>query len=301
MSPKRSTPLRTPSALTMTELRLATRASPLALAQSQWVAERLQAIFDDLRVSLVEVTTTGDADRESPVASLTEMGAFVRGVQAAVLDGSADAAVHSCKDLPTQGPDGLIAIFPERELPWDVLCGARLDDLPQGARIGTGSPRRAAQLRQLRSDLSIVEIRGNVETRLRAVEHGSVDAVVLAASGLRRLGIDYQPSQQFGIDEMVPAPAQAALAIEVRADSPAADIVRGLDHGPTRVCVEAERALLSATGAGCRSALGALAQVEMSLVRIDGFVEDELGPRRAWTADQDPIRAAAMLQDALGL
>ncbi|NIQ59510.1 MAG: hydroxymethylbilane synthase, partial [Gemmatimonadetes bacterium] len=134
----------------MTELRLATRASALAVAQSEWVAARLEETHPDIRVRLVEITTAGDADRTTSVVALTEVGAFVRAVQQAVLRGEADVAVHSCKDLPVAGPEALEAFYPAREVPWDVLCGSTLQGLRRGARVGTGSPRRKAQLLALR-------------------------------------------------------------------------------------------------------------------------------------------------------
>ena len=139
----------------MKTIRIATRASQLALVQARWVGGALQASHPGLRVELVEVTTTGDLDRTSPVATLTEVGAFVRSVQQAVLDGRADMAVHSCKDMPVHGPDGLRLVFPRREVPWDVMCGSTVAALPAGARVGTGSPRRSAQLALLRPDLVI--------------------------------------------------------------------------------------------------------------------------------------------------
>lgn len=285
----------------MSELRIATRSSPLAMTQSRWVADRLEAVHEGLRVSLVEVTTTGDADRVSPVVSLTEMGAFVRAVQVAVLEGRADVAVHSCKDLPVAGPPELVAVFPEREHPWDVLCGSTLEALPDGARVGTGSPRRTAQLLRLRPDLEITGIRGNVQTRLDAVTAGKVEAVVLAEAGLRRLGLTHAIDHVFDIDEMVPAPAQAALAIEASEGSSALELIRALDHSPTRVCVEAERTLLAITGTGCRSALGALAQVELSTMGMFGFIDDEDGARTAWVSATEPLDLAECMREALGL
>ncbi|MEX2279593.1 MAG: hydroxymethylbilane synthase, partial [Acidimicrobiia bacterium] len=160
----------------MRPLRIATRASALALAQARWVGEQLTAAHPRIGVTLVEVTTTGDADRISAVTTLTEVGAFVRSVQMAVLTDDADLAVHSCKDLPVAGPEELTVFFPERESPWDVLCGGTLDSLSPGARVGTGSPRRTAQLAALRPDLVIDGIRGNVETRLGKVASGEFDA-----------------------------------------------------------------------------------------------------------------------------
>lgn len=285
----------------MTELKIATRGSDLALAQARWVAGRLTEAYPDLHVDLVEVSTTGDRDAHTAVTTLTEVGAFVRSIQMAVLDGDADLAVHSCKDLPVSGPDGLRAIYPEREVPWDVLCGHDLDSLPAGARVGTGSPRRAAQLRSLRPDVEVADIRGNVNTRLQKVRSGEYDAVVLAEAGLRRLGLDDQVGHRFDLDQMVPAPAQAALAIEGRSNDPLFDLCRVIEDGETRRAIETERALLGLTRAGCRSALGALAQPNGTSIHVTGFVEDDAGARFAEADGEDPEAAARSLQEGLGL
>ena len=285
----------------MRPFRIATRASALALAQAGWVAERLAAAHPGITVSLVEVATTGDTDRTSSVTTLTEIGAFVRSVQAAVRDDRAEVAVHSCKDLPVAGPEELSAVFPERESPWDVLCGSSLDDLRHGARVGTGSPRRAAQIRRLRPDLAVDDIRGNVDTRLGRVASGAFDAIVLAEAGLNRVGLRHEIAQIFEVDEMVPAPAQGALAVEVRRDSPASELLAFLDHPPTRAAVEAERALLERTGAGCRAALGALAYLDGTSTTMHGFVEDDSGARSARVRHADAAVASRLLQQELGL
>ena len=293
---------RMPSVSTMADVRIATRRSALALAQANEVAAKLIAVHPDLEIDLVEVVTSGDRDRLSSVATLTEVGAFVRSVQQAVLDGTADVAVHSCKDLPVAGPPGLTAFYPERAQPWDVLCGGDLVALPAGARVGTGSPRRTAQLRALRPDVAIDDIRGNVDTRLDKVASGEYDAVVLAEAGLSRLGRSAEIGHRFALREMVPAPAQAALAVETREDDPMSGLLAGIDHRPTRIAVETERALLALTRAGCRSALGAHATVGAdSSVRVVGFVEDDEGPRYAEAEGADPVSAARHLQVALGL
>jgi hydroxymethylbilane synthase len=291
----------THSASTMADLRIATRGSDLAMAQARSVARRLEAAHPGLETALFEVSTTGDRDRISPVATLTEIGAFVRAVQETVLDGRADVAVHSCKDLPVDGPAELTAFYPEREAPWDVLCGHDLESLPTGARVGTGSPRRAAQLRALRPDLSVAEIRGNVGTRLSRVATGDYDAVILAEAGLRRLKRTGEIRHRFSLVEMVPAPAQAALAVEARVGDPLLDLLRDIDEPSTRLAVETERALLRYTRAGCRSALGALAQVEGSSITVAGFVADEAGPRFAVAHGTGPEPAARALQESLGL
>jgi hydroxymethylbilane synthase len=285
----------------MKPVRIATRASALALAQARWVAERLSQAHEGLAVTLVEITTTGDSDRTSPVTTLTEVGAFVRSVQMAVLGDRADLAVHSCKDLPVNGPHGLTAFFPERESPWDVLCGSKLDDLPEGARVGTGSPRRSAQLSLLRPDLVIEGIRGNIDTRLAKVGSGEYDAIVLAEAGLQRTGMHHQIAQRFTVDEMVPAPGQGALAVEVVTDSRAADLMSAIDDPQTRSSVEAERALLARTGAGCRSALGAITLERNGGHVMHGFVEDDRGPRQAQVGHPSAAEASRLLQQELGL
>lgn len=285
----------------MADLRIATRGSDLARNQARWVAARLEDANPGLATSLVEVSTTGDRDRLTPVATLTEVGAFVRAVQRAVLDGAADIAVHSCKDLPVEGPDELISFYPQREAPWDVICGHDLETLPVGAKIGTGSPRRTAQLKSLRPDLVVADIRGNVGTRLEKMHRGDYDAVVLAEAGLRRLGLTGEIDHRLTIGEMVPAPAQGALAVEGRDGDPLTGLLVMIDDPGTRLAVETERALLEDTRAGCRSALGALAEIESGTIRFTGFVADEAGQRAAVAFGADPRSAAGALREKLYL
>lgn len=285
----------------MAELRLATRRSTLALAQAEIVAKALTDV--GVSTSIVPVSTSGDRDRWSPVAALTETGAFVRGVQQAVLEGRADAAVHSCKDLPTEGPPGLVAVYPPRAEPWDVAIGGAPGTWPEAARVGTGSPRRSAQVHLLRPDVRVTGIRGNVETRLDKVASGEVAAVVLAEAGLARLGLIHHIAHRFDVTEMVPAPAQGVIAVEAHQESAwVVEALHAIDHPLTRTAVQAERTLLARTGAGCRSALGAYALAdERGAVRMWGFVEDERGPRRAEVGAGSPEQAAAALQEEIGL
>ncbi len=285
-----------------TEIRLATRRSALALYQARRVAEWLLAVHDDVTIKFVEIDSTGDLDRVSPVAQLTQMGAFVRSVQAAVLDGRADAAVHSLKDLPTAQADGLVlAAFPERATPWDALVGARLADLPNGAVVGTGSPRRIAQLGALRPDLRMQELRGNVDTRLGKVAEGEVDAAVLAEAGLVRLEHFDAISEVLSLDVMVPAPGQGVLAVETRVDGLIRDLVEAIGKPDLTPLVESERSLLAETGAGCRSALGALAQWDGGRIQMDAFVEDEHGTRRTRVTGDHPDEVVAAARKELGL
>ncbi len=282
----------------MTELRIATRRSDLALAQARFVAGLLE--FRGVSVSLVEISTTGDIDRTSPVSALTEMGAFVRAVQQAVLDGRADLAVHSCKDPPVAGPDGLRQWYPQRGEPWDALCGATPASLGSGARVGTGSPRRASQMAILRPDVEIVPIRGNVETRLGKIGV-DVDAVILAEAGLGRVGLTEAISHRFTLDEMVPAPAQAALCVEALEGSGAVGLLDAIDDPGARAVVEAERLLLSETGAGCRSALGARATRDGERYAMTGFVDDHDGPRRGAVSAETPELLVSAMIAALSL
>ncbi|WP_130012708.1 hydroxymethylbilane synthase [Serinicoccus sediminis] len=244
-------------------LRLGTRRSALATSQSGWVADRLRAAGRE--VELVLVTTEGDTSRRS----LTEIGGtgvFASALRGALLDGRIDLAVHSLKDLPTAPADGLVvAAVPEREDPHDALVardGLTLAELPAGAVVGTGSPRRAAQLVLLRPDLEVRDIRGNVDSRIRMVRDEVVDAVVLAAAGLARLGRLDEATEVLDLDGMVPAAGQGALAVECRADDTAlaAELADTLDHPATRAAVSAERAALSALEAGCTAPVGAFAE-----------------------------------------
>lgn len=286
----------------MTEVRIATRRSALALAQAARVADMLSAIDPDLAVRLIEVSTAGDHDQTRGIAELTELGAFVRAVQGAVIAGRADLAVHSLKDLPILGPDELeLAAVPERGSPYDVLVGSTLDGLPVGGIVGTGSPRRVAQLTELRPDLRTVELRGNVDTRLGKVEAGEVDAALLAEAGLERLGKSGLIGQRFDVTEIVPAPGQGVLAVEVRAGSEAAELVHAIDDSSLRTLVATERLLLVETGAGCRSALGALASWEGERIRLNAFVADKRGKRKAVTFGNAPEAAVAEARKELGV
>ncbi|GAA2038556.1 hydroxymethylbilane synthase [Pseudokineococcus marinus] len=248
-----------------TPLRLGTRRSALARAQSEMVAERLRET-SGREVVLVEVTTRGDVDR-APLRQIGGTGVFVTALREALLEGRVDLAVHSMKDLPTAPADGLVlAAVPPREDPRDVLVaagGAGLADLPPGARVGTGSPRRAAQLRALGLGLDVVDVRGNVDTRVGMVTSGRLDAVVLAAAGLARLGRSGEVTDVLDVEQVLPAPAQGALALECRADDEATALAcAALDDPLARSATTAERALLGALEAGCSAPVGALARTD---------------------------------------
>ncbi len=231
---------------------LGTRGSLLALTQSQQVADALTAATG-MAVRLQVVVTRGDRDQVRPLAELGGKGLFTAELEAGLRDGSLDFAVHSLKDLPTDDAEGLVlGCTPEREDPRDALVGPALAELPPGARVGTGSLRRAAQLRSLRPDLEVVGIRGNVETRLRKRDEGQVDAVVLAMAGLRRLGIDRGDIHPLPLAHMVPAVGQGALALQCRAgDRRVLGLLSAIHHAESARQIEAERAFLAAYGGGC--------------------------------------------------
>ena len=273
-------------------LRVGTRASALAQVQTHWVISQL-GLTVGTDVEVVHVRTEGDASSE-PLTQIGGTGVFVSALRVALLAGDIDVAVHSYKDLPTVPAEGIvIAAVPPREDPRDALvasAGRSLGELPVGARVGTGSPRRAAQLNALGYGLDIVAIRGNVDTRIGKVAAGELDAVVLAAAGLRRLGRIDEATELLDPLQMLPAPAQGALAIECRSDDQITrTLVAALDDAATRCAVAAERALLEALEAGCSAPVAALGEIA---VGDDG---DELFLRASVTAadGSDAVRLSA--------
>lgn len=244
-------------------IRLGTRASALATTQSRWVGDRLSAALGRA-VELVEITTEGDRDSRS-LAQLGGTGVFVSALRTALLDGRIDVAVHSLKDLPTAPASGIaLAAVPVREDPRDVLVardGLTLGELPVGSRVGTGAPRRAAQLHALGLGLEITDIRGNVDTRIRKVRDGAYDAVVLARAGLARLGRLAEATEVLDPLQVLPAPGQGALAVETREGDELEAEVALLDDARTRAAVTAERAVLATLEGGCSAPIGVLAEV----------------------------------------
>lgn len=282
-------------------LRVGTRGSKLALTQSGTVADQLVAVAGGT-AELVRIRTQGDVN-QGPLASIGGTGVFVIEVRSRLLAREVDVIVHSLKDLPTAPADGLaLAAVPIREDPADALCardGLTLDTLPFGATVGTGSPRRAAQLRQIRPDLRVEAIRGNIDTRLALVTSGSVDAVVLAAAGLARIDRSAVITQRLGPDVMLPAPAQGALGVECRSlDSESswyASALRSLDDAATRCAVTAERSLLSALEAGCTAPVGAYATVTDGELTLTGAVIATDGSREVRGSISGPAHTATRL------
>jgi hydroxymethylbilane synthase len=270
--------------MTLAVLRIGTRGSRLALAQSRMAAEALAGSGIAASTELLEIATRGDAiSIRRPAGDwVATDGQFTVELERALREQRVDLVVHSYKDLPTaEASDLAIAAVLERGDPRDCLVsrhGDGLDSLPYGGRVGTSSPRRAAQLCAARPDLVAAPIRGNVETRLARLGRGEFDAVMLAAAGLDRLGIDVPDGSRLSLEMVLPAPAQAALALQVRAaDGRLRNLLRRIDHGPTRVAVEAERRLLRRIGGGCLAPLGALGEVRDGKLRLRAAYEHRDG------------------------
>lgn len=267
-------------------LRVGTRGSALALWQADDVSRRLRLADPGLALKRVVVRTLGDRAQDARPSDLGEVGLFTKELEQALLRGEIDVAVHSLKDLPTADAAGLgLSAILEREDPRDALvgpAGLTLDTLPAGARIGTSSLRRGAQVLARRPDLAVLGLRGNVPTRLEKLARGEYDAVLMAVAGLKRLGLGHSITQYLDPDDLLSAPGQGAVAVQIRADDVRAGIVtRGLDHPPTRLATAAERTVLARLDAGCHAPVGALAtwdgttmDLRVLVARVDGrYVE----------------------------
>ncbi len=268
----------------MRPLRIATRKSPLALWQAHHVAGLLRGLEPGLEVSLLELSTEGDRFLQAPLAQVGGKGLFVKEIEEALTAGQADVAVHSLKDMTSQMPKGLcLAAVPEREDPrdaWVSPSGLRLDALPVGAKVGTSSLRRTCQLLERRSDLQVVPLRGNVQTRLRKTEEQGLAGTVLAAAGLKRLGLEGRITQVVEPEVSLPAVGQGVLAIQCRSDDEALlGLMRRLDDAKTRLAVAAERAFLAQLEGGCTVPLAGYATLEGDRLRLRGLVGRPDGTR----------------------
>ena len=286
-------------------LRIGTRGSPLALWQAEHVRDLLVKAHPGIKIELVPIQTKGDRVLDAPLAKVDTKGVFTREIEQALLSGAVDLAVHSLKDLPTTLPAGLmIGAVCEREDPLDCLVtkGARsLAELRAEAVVATGSPRRKAQLLHLRPDLRIVDLRGNVGTRLRKLDESDWDAIVLAKAGLVRLGFENRISCVLGRKEMLPAVCQGALGIEIRQeDGKTAALVSPLDHTPSRLATAAERAFLASLGGGCQVPIAALARVGWGTLTLEGLVASPDGRTYLRRHIEGPASAAEALGKALG-
>jgi hydroxymethylbilane synthase len=250
---------------------IASRGSQLALWQARWVERQLAGMGHESRIEIIK--TTGDKITDVALSKVGSKGLFTKEIEEALLEGRADLAVHSLKDLPTDLPSGLVlAGVPEREDPRDAILGRRLGDLSNGARVGTSSLRREAQLRFRRPDLAVEPLRGNLDTRLRKLQEGRYEAIVLAVAGLKRLGWEERIAEVLSPGVMCPAIGQGALALETRETGLARDACAKFDHPETRAAVTGERAVLAALGGGCQVPIGANATVHNGCLRLRAVV-----------------------------
>lgn len=292
------------------ELIIATRGSKLALTQSAWAGDLMTRLNPGLSYQLLKIKTTGDKILDVPLAQVGGKGLFVKEIEEAMLDGRADAAIHSIKDVPAELPPGLhLAAIPVREDCRDALISASgrdLDDLPKGAVMGTSSLRRAAQLKARRPDLKIVSLRGNVDTRLAKLDRGEMDAIVLAAAGLNRLGLGDRITQLLEPEMMLPAVGQGALGLECRKDDTRTnELLKAVEDPDTRTRVEAERAFLTRLEGGCQVPLACLAELDGETLTVDGLVAGVEGSPYIRRTVSGPARRAAELgrelaEDILG-
>jgi hydroxymethylbilane synthase len=273
---------------------IGSRGSRLAFWQARHIAARLAEFGVQTRIEVIK--TTGDRITDVPLAEVGGKGLFTKEIEEALLAGTIDLAVHSLKDMPTELPAGLtLAAIPEREDPRDALVGSALRE---GSKVGTSSLRRSAQLRELGIGIVTETLRGNVDTRLRKLDEGQYDAIVLAAAGLRRLGWEDRIREFLPVEIMCPAPGQGALAIETRVDGGAAyELVRKLDHAETRAAVTAERALLATLGGGCQVPIGGYARLEGRAIHLRGIVISPNGARavRGELRGGDPLQVGEAL------
>ena len=288
--------------MTLVKLVIGSRGSKLALTQTHWVRDRLQAHHDSLEIEVLEIRTTGDTATGS-LRSFGGAGVFTKELERALLEGQIDLAIHSLKDLPTQmHPELTLVATPEREDVRDALIGpdlSSLADLPNGARLGTGSLRRRAQLKALRPDLEILDIRGNLDTRIDKAMRGECDAVVLAVAGLNRLGWQQRIGVHLSLDQVLPAPGQGALGLQMRADNPLKSYVGALNHAPTQAAVQAERQLLQTLRAGCHAPVGAWARLEEDQLTLDGVVGHPDGTEMLRARHSAPLTDAQPLGEAV--
>jgi hydroxymethylbilane synthase len=275
-------------------LRIASRESPLAMWQAEHIKAALQAHHVGLQVDILGMTTRGDQILDTPLAKIGGKGLFVKELEQALLDSRADIAVHSMKDVPMAFPEGLqLGVICEREEPRDALVSnhfADLDDLPLGARLGTSSLRRQCQLRARRPDLEIVDLRGNVNTRLRKLDEGHFDAIILAAAGLKRLGLEARIASLLTVEDCLPAGGQGALGIELRSDDVAMQtLLQPLTHELSTYCVLAERALNVALNGGCQVPIACYAVVRDGELWLRGLVGEPDGGRLLCAQARAPL------------
>lgn len=289
----------------MNPIRIATRASKLALTQSNYIGKLLQNLFPGLETFIVEVSTKGDLDKSDFLYKSESIGLFTSEVENFLLEGKADIAVHSLKDLPTASrSDIIIAAIPKRESAADAIVASMpvtsVLDLPLGATVGTSSLRRIAQLKHIRNDLKCVPLRGNVETRVNAVASGKIDAAIIACAGLNRLNMTNKISVILPPNEFIPAPAQGALAVQIRAcDSELAKLISKLNDEYTRVAVEIERYILAAMQGGCSIPLGVYSEIHDKTITIHTTISDLEAKKHIKLSKTGPIAEGKALAKIL--
>ena len=288
--------------MTLRELRIGTRGSRLALFQANWVKEKLEQAHSRLRVVLVKIKTTGDKIQDAPLAKIGGKGLFVKEIEEALLAKRIDLAVHSIKDVPTEFPEGLhLSVITKREDPRDAFIsreGIPLKDLLQGAKIGTSSLRRQAQLLHFRGDLQLIPLRGNLDTRLKKLKTLSLDVIVLACAGLRRLGLDGNITEILSTDISLPAIGQGALGVETRVgDEEVEERIKFLNDRDSSIAVTAERAFLKKLEGGCQVPIAAFGQIVGLTLQIDGMVGTIDGKRLIRHHMEGPIEKA----EAIGM
>ncbi len=260
-------------------LSIGTRASQLAIAQAKWVMDRILARYPDLKINLVKIKTWGDRILDKPLSTIGGKGLFVKEIEEALIRKEIDLAVHSLKDVPAELPNNLcIGIIPAREDPRDAFISTgniSIEDLSEGASVGTSSLRRSAQLLRFRPDLKILPLRGNIDTRIKKLKKPDLQAIIVAAAGLNRLGLEDIITHCFSVDIMLPALGQGALGLELREDDiETRDLLAFLDHYTTRMELEAERSLLLELQGGCQIPIGGLARLKDGHIYLDGLVAD---------------------------
>ena len=284
----------------MHQIRIATRRSALALWQAEHVAAALRSAHPGSTVTLVPVVTQGDRIQDRPLAEVGGKGLFIKELEVAIAAGEADIAVHSMKDVPAQLPDGFVigAVLPRAD-PRDAFVSkhhARLAALPAGARVGTSSPRRRCILNSARPDLEILDLRGNVDTRLKRAEQGDFDAIILASAGLLRLGLGARITEYLDTDDSLPAVGQGVIGIECRGEPPLLKLLAVLEHGPTRQALQAERAFAARLGGSCQSPIAGFATLTGGQLGLRGLVGAPDGTR----IYRGRIEGAARDADRLG-
>jgi hydroxymethylbilane synthase len=282
------------------ELRIGTRGSQLALFQANWVKEKLAQAHPHLKVTLIKIKTTGDKIQDAPLAKIGGKGLFVKEIEEALIQKRIDLAVHSIKDVPTELPEGLyLSVITKREDPRDVFIskdGIRLKDLPRGAKIGTSSLRRQAQLLHFREDLVMIPLRGNLDTRLKKLKTLNLDGIVLALAGVRRLGLEERVTEVIPTEISLPAIGQGALGIETRKeDKEVEETTRFLNDPESSIAISAERAFLKRLGGGCQVPIAAFGRTEDSTFKIDGMVGTIDGKRLIRQHVEGPLDKAEVL------